>query len=1101
MAKKMRRFLALMVALTLTAGQIVAPAMATGLDEAMPVAPAAQVTVTQIGNGTETVTVTIDTSTGTQTTTTEVSTNDTAAGTTTESTRTDTVTTNPEGTQTGSSSSWESKEVQTGSETKTEGSTTVQTDTNVTTTVEGSETSGQTITHDSETNVEIVEGKLSGEEATTVDGTTITTETTTGELLEEMGETIVDAPIEKELDSGSKQTETQWTEGEEKKEVTSDVDDEAVDKKVTTETTGPEDVTPKSGGATLNLTPNGQEVTVKDYITLEEVLAGTAMRPESTGTQTVKEIKDGKGSLIGWEIIQNTKTVDVDQGDPDTQTGAWGSDWEQTVTGKVRDSGKYTEGTTTEGNVTTTVEKIYDKKTGGFLGYKVTKVTVTESDNSEDPVVTESQKDTSTTKGTAQDNGFTLPEKPEERSETNAYGDTTTVTVTDLMENGKHVGYTISTVITSADGTAIRKETKNIYGTASTLTTGEVRDPVTEKTVTTTKITTTEVEEIYETEETRTMERTDTTTTNTTTTYLDETDTYQLVETDDGMFFLYKGVMYAVEAIGSHGNTTLTPITPDMDLVTAAEGSDVRNKNGTTNGLFTKLTENTGNESGMEFRYVGNGVASTLMINRWKPDLDDYGNLQYNKDGSIKMENGNLTNHQFALQDSSGKIHYVYCCDIATDAVSGYYYEMTNVEDANYYQGSNAVAHIQTIATRGFWGTKSGAGSLDAVKQLLKDSGYKNWNSLTEGQALTATQAAIWKYGNNDANRYLDETIVQKNYWGTSLDADHPDSANVQALFNLLISGDLMNKTDLTATDLIDKEDITGAAITVKEAVTDGSGNVVEDNNGNKKYNTNLSFTLKVDKNSITGNLKVYVYANGDTKNPIATRVLAGDGFLSYGLEPDANGTYTIEDLEIFEGVNITLNLEGTQDLERGVYLYTSEIYDEKTSQTFVGVAEGERKVDLEVSLKFEVEDPTINHTNTRTTTKITDKNTVTEKVTREDTRDVTNTAAYGTEKTEKFHDVDVYGTVTVTKTKKDITKEDRKWESYYQYLLQLINGEDGGGEEKDGRGNDLTTILDEDVALADAPKTGDMSALWAAISTISLGGMALLSVKRKEEE
>ena len=43
--------------------------------------------------------------------------------------------------------------------------------------------------------------------------------------------------------------------------------------------------------------------------------------------------------------------------------------------------------------------------------------------------------------------------------------------------------------------------------------------------------------------------------------------------------------------------------------------------------------------------------------------------------------------------------------------------------------------------------------------------------------------------------------------------------------------------------------------------------------------------------------------------------------------------------------------------------------------------------------------------------------------------------------------------------------------------------------------------IPDEEVPLADAPKTGDISGLWAVLSGFSAAGMALLGRKRKEEE
>ena len=47
---------------------------------------------------------------------------------------------------------------------------------------------------------------------------------------------------------------------------------------------------------------------------------------------------------------------------------------------------------------------------------------------------------------------------------------------------------------------------------------------------------------------------------------------------------------------------------------------------------------------------------------------------------------------------------------------------------------------------------------------------------------------------------------------------------------------------------------------------------------------------------------------------------------------------------------------------------------------------------------------------------------------------------------------------------------------------------------------DELLEILDEEVPLADAPKTGDISSLWAALSGLALGGLGLLNRKRKEE-
>ena len=53
-------------------------------------------------------------------------------------------------------------------------------------------------------------------------------------------------------------------------------------------------------------------------------------------------------------------------------------------------------------------------------------------------------------------------------------------------------------------------------------------------------------------------------------------------------------------------------------------------------------------------------------------------------------------------------------------------------------------------------------------------------------------------------------------------------------------------------------------------------------------------------------------------------------------------------------------------------------------------------------------------------------------------------------------------------------------------------------GEDEDADVNGLIQILDEEVPLADAPLTGDISLLLAAMSLISLGGAVML--KKKED-
>ncbi|MBQ1236539.1 MAG: thioester domain-containing protein, partial [Oscillospiraceae bacterium] len=112
---------------------------------------------------------------------------------------------------------------------------------------------------------------------------------------------------------------------------------------------------------------------------------------------------------------------------------------------------------------------------------------------------------------------------------------------------------------------------------------------------------------------------------------------------------------------------------------------------------------------------------------------------------------------QFLLIDpATGKAVTTYCADIATSTQDGFSYNIENVEDAEYYSEEQA-AMIRTVAFNGYWGTESGTGSLEAVKQMMRDAKEdgkpvfteEEINSLTDGIAMTATQYAIWKFSNS----------------------------------------------------------------------------------------------------------------------------------------------------------------------------------------------------------------------------------------------------------------------------------------------------------------------------------------------------------------
>ena len=1070
MAKIMKKGIALVLTIALCAGQVYIPVRAAE-------APDPEVTITAVEGGTQTVTITKDPGTNTQTTVTEVNTANPETGTTHSSTTTEVLVETPGGTDLKKETDWSSTTTQEGSEIQT-GNPTIETDTNTVTKVEGSEDITNKITNNPTEGTQTITGVIEGQETTVIDGTTVTTTTETDKKVHET--TVEDPTDTKELEPGKDKTENGLAPGKESSEAWQDgkINPGKVTG-VTEKENGTYDVDVESQkDVTLELTPGMEDYTEKTItITLEDVAS-----LEGKDIVSKTPVTDDNGKTVGWKVVYKEKS-NVTDATPKasiiTDEGTW-----KKVGGPVDtyvDPGKYTEGTNTEGDdletvengqsVTTIVEKII--KDGKFEGYRITKVTTTKStaDAVDNPLGT--RYDGKIPIPTYPDvPGYTPPDEPEESVTDNEYGGKTTVSVEPMMEGDKVKGYTVTTEIRSEDGELIYTETKNLYGTESNTQKSMVVDTegAYERTVTTTMVTTTEVEEVRTIKTTQEMQKTMERQQTYQTTILNDNDIYQLVDTGDGLYLLYQGKMFQVKTLQGHGGIAMDGLDPQLSLIKNTDpDNNLKDKNPySEDGLYWSYSSSNPNKTdtsfadGYNFQIVGNGLASELEVNRYNGTW------------------GGITNHQFALRDKKGNTFYAYCADMATDVVVGANYNMEDVENATYYKGTDAAKHLKTVAINGFWGTASGVGSLAAVQQLLKDYGYTEAAKyITEGEALSATQAAIWKFGNTDHNRYVSDT--------------DPVSGSTYAdiLYTLLTSDALLSATTDTSTDMLDKKDITGATITVKDQVkkNDGTNMTV---GGNQVYNTDVTFSLSVTQSDLTGNLKIVVTQGNNNVLREVELATADSNILGKIMSggKEVGTTIKLENLELVEGVNFTLNLVGTQNLQEGVYLYTAK-GGKDAAQTFIGVASGKQDVNLAVDLVFKVEDPEMERVNTTTTTLRDDIQMGTQLWKRTDSAENTLTNTSGEEKTDVSHAIDIYATAITTEIRYDTTKEDREWKAFYEYAYAVVNDEDGYKTTDDEEGKDK----------ANAPKTGDMTFILAAVSGLSLGGMVLLKKKREDEE
>lgn len=153
--------------------------------------------------------------------------------------------------------------------------------------------------------------------------------------------------------------------------------------------------------------------------------------------------------------------------------------------------------------------------------------------------------------------------------------------------------------------------------------------------------------------------------------------------------------------------------------------------------------------------------------------------------GVILNEKGEVIKYidvmQFNLKEydkeNKGKKQVTYCADVNTYTTNGAWYTMENVEDAEYYN-DDAAKHIKAITFNGYWGTESGTGSLESIKSALKDYIKANpdcgiteaeVDKLTAGEAQTATQLAIWNYGNHYKYKGQNVTFAASTYNNGSL--------------------------------------------------------------------------------------------------------------------------------------------------------------------------------------------------------------------------------------------------------------------------------------------------------------------------------------------
>ena len=386
----------------------------------------------------------------------------------------------------------------------------------------------------------------------------------------------------------------------------------------------------------------------------------------------------------------------------------------------------------------------------------------------------------------------------------------------------------------------------------------------------------------------------------------------------------------------------LESVQPDMSMWPSGSYSSVTDLWG--NGLRGHAnTDDTYIDSeGYPYTLVANGLCSRIMVQfdsvipRAVHQDDDLTDPE-----TVKLRSVDVAG-QYKLKGSDGKTYYTYCADVATDANTKRVYNGQNVEDASYYTEEDA-KHIRFICLNGYWGSSEGFGSLDYFTGMLTEKGVltsEEASLLTPGEAITATQAAIWKFGNSENRLHVDDSIVTGpaliSYSFTNLDWAWRDNYientgnRIKKIYDYLISGSADPSADITV--LTKDNALTGVSVEVLERTSEGG------DSGHDTYSVKISFSIGVEILP-TDSLVVTLTQDG--------AVLATVELVSGVMD------YTTERVELKENTQIKLSLSGSRELGTGVYIFSSD--DPTKDQTLVGVASGTQYVGLEKPLSFDV--------------------------------------------------------------------------------------------------------------------------------------------------
>ena len=278
----------------------------------------------------------------------------------------------------------------------------------------------------------------------------------------------------------------------------------------------------------------------------------------------------------------------------------------------------------------------------------------------------------------------------------------------------------------------------------------------------------------------------------------------------------------------------------------------------------------------------------------------------------------------------------LYCCDAETGYQNGVHYKRTNLEESTYYEAEEA-AYIRAIITNSYPYI-----SLDEMKAKLVKKGVEGAELLTRAEVISAVQAAVWAYANDDVGEYVySQTfdVPSNSQWGT-------------------VMHDYTNEMDVwweTGKRVFSESEEVAARIT---ALTDYLTNLKADYASDREVvvssiNFGEIVPIAEDRSAYDVALLIELNNSGSDKDDeLDLTIYVGDeAVISDKITLGCEKYETV--LEGVEaGKTITAVVSGKQYLPEGVYFYEPE-GGRDVSQCLVGVAAGETEINASATVEL----------------------------------------------------------------------------------------------------------------------------------------------------